>query len=319
MSKRPLAIAAAILAAPLLLAGISSQTPGDLTHPYRDRGERFESNYGFPTVNWAGYEWGVRETNSTIHWGDPQAEDPADGQKKWVQGATVQPNGDLSIRTEGIAGGVELNLVESTGYGTYTFTYSADFDEMDPHTVLGIFPYDMAEMELNTYDEVHVNSAGSTELDFIEISRWGDTSLPLPRGGVTYYPDARFNNRPDDYVIDRFDIPPGRQTLTTVAEWEEDSLRVTTTTEDGTVLSSVTSTVRVPEDTGTQQLRVNLWVTSRNTELIDGQRAFTTAEPAEVTFSSFSYNPKRAREPAEQIDAESGDLPITCRIGLFGC
>lgn len=247
-------------------------------------GERFSSSYGFPTFDWSGYQWAVRQTEGTLNWGDPQAKDPADNRAKWVNGAQVMPNGDLKLRSEGIRGGVEINAVESTGYGTYTFEFSADFNKMDPHNVLGIFPYDMAEMELNEVDEVHKNSHGSTEIDFIEISRWGSVDRALPHGGVTYYPDTE--RGPESYKISEFDIPAGHQTLLTIAEWEEDYLRVITKTKDGKVLSDVTATERVPRDTGTQQMRINLWTTPAN------EQEHRNARADEITFHEYTYSPQ---------------------------
>lgn len=274
-------------------------------------GQRFSSSYGFPTFDWSGYQWGVRQSNGVIDWGDPQAKDPSDGKQKWINGAKVLPNGDLSIRSEGIGGGVEINAVKSTGYGTYTFEYSADFNAMDPHNVLGIFPYDMAEMELNKVDEVHENGAGSTEIDFIEISRWGSVDRALPHGGVTYYPDERRPWRPNSYVIGQFDIPPGQQRLTTIAEWEQDWLRVVTKTAEGRVLSDVYSTTRIPRDTGTQQLRINLWTTPTN------RRAHVTAEPDEIIFHKFGYTPSIGSMGAP-TEPPSGTQPLSGPVAGAG-
>lgn len=277
------ALMVAAVASTSVIAPVTAQA--EMPAHIERTGQRFSSSYGFPTFDWSGFQWGVRQTHGVIDWGDPQAKDPSDGKQKWVNGAKVLPNGDLSIRSEGIGGGVEINAVKSTGYGTYTFEYSADFNAMDPHNVLGIFPYDMAEMELNKVDEVHENGDGSTEIDFIEISRWGSVDRKLPHGGVTYYPDERRPWRPNSYVIGQFDIPAGPQRLTTIAEWEQDWLRVVTKTAEGRVLSDVYSTTRIPRDTGTQQLRINLWTTPTN------RRAHTSAKPDEIIFHKFGYAP----------------------------
>ena len=277
------ALMVAAVASTSVIAPVAAQA--EMPAHIERTGQRFSSSYGFPTFDWSGFQWGVRQTHGVIDWGDPQAKDPSDGKQKWVNGAKVLPNGDLSIRSEGIGGGVEINAVKSTGYGTYTFEYSADFNAMDPHNVLGIFPYDMAEMELNKVHEVHENGDGSTEIDFIEISRWGSVDRKLPHGGVTYYPDERRPWRPNSYVIGQFDIPAGPQRLTTIAEWEQDWLRVVTKTAEGRVLSDVYSTTRIPRDTGTQQLRINLWTTPTN------RRAHTSAKPDEIIFHKFGYAP----------------------------
>lgn len=287
-----LTVAAALIAP---LTTTPAQAQADVPQHIQRTGKRFSTDYDFPTFDWSGCEWAVRQTEGKLNFGGPQAADPADNRAKWVNGATPLPNGDLKIRNEGIRGGVEINAVDSTGYGTYTFEYSADFNEMDPHNVLGIFPYDMAELELNKYDEVHKNSHGSTEIDFIEISRWGVVNRPLPHGGVTYYPDTA--QRPDRIKPAEFDIPAGHQTLQTIAEWEQDYLRVITKTKQGQVLSDVTSTHRVPRDTGTQQLRINLWTSGAN------RSEHKNAGADEIIFHDYNYSPHigaAAQEPAEK-------------------
>lgn len=246
----------------------------------------FRSDFGFPTINWAGRTWGVRERNDLITWGGPQAPDPADGNGKWIQGVTVSPSGELVLRNDGIRGGVEVHLVESTGYGTYRFVYSADFNAMDPNNVLGVFTYDMAEVVINTDADVHVNGDGHTEIDFIEVSRWGDKQRALPHGGVTYYPDDANSIDPERYNPGEFEIPPGFQRLTTIAEWRKDYLRVVTTAADGAVLADVTATERVPRDLGTQQVRINLWTTSVNP-------AHLNARGDEVIFNEFTFTPQK--------------------------
>nr|VDG64156.1 Uncharacterised protein [Streptococcus thermophilus] len=291
-----LTVVAAFIA-PLSVSPAQAQT--DVPQHIQRTGERFSTDYDFPTFNWSGCQWAVRQTEGKLDFGGPQAEDPADNRSKWINGAKVLPNGDLKIRNEGIRGAVEINAVDSTGYGTYTFEYSADFNRMDPHNVLGIFPYDMAELELNTFEEVHENSHGSTEIDFIEISRWGKVERALPHGGVTYYPDTP--QKPDRFNPAEFEIPAGHQTLQTTAEWEKDYLRVVTKTKQGRVLSDVTATHRIPRDTGTQQLRINLWTTSAN------KREHTNARADEIIFHDYNYSPHIGA--AGRAPADKGAVP----------
>ena len=100
--------------------------------------------------------------------------------------------------------------------------------------------------------------------------------------------------------ISGFDIPEGPQRLTTVAEWREGFLRVTTTTSDGTILSDVTATERVPIDNGTQQLHINLWTSAANEEL------YPQAQPDEVVFHSFTFIPDAScPEPSPESTEES--------------
>lgn len=57
----------------------------------------------------------------------------------------------------------ELILKKSLGYGNYKFKISANFSELDPNTVIGVFFYDdHSQSELN---DMH-------EIDVIEISKW---------------------------------------------------------------------------------------------------------------------------------------------------
>ena len=102
---------------------------------------------------------------------------------------------------------------------------------------------------------------------------------------MTYWPDDGKSVAPESHVVSEFDIPPGYLTLTTVAVWEADYLQVATTTADGTVLSEVTATKRIPADTGTQQLHMNLWTTQANAP------AYHNAQPDQVTFHSFEFIP----------------------------
>lgn len=288
-------VVTAAMIAPLSVSPVEAQE--SMPAHIQRTGERFSTNYDFPTFDWSGHKWAVRQTEGKLNFGGPQAEDPADGRAKWINGAQVLPNGDLKIQNDGIRGAVEINAIDSTGYGTYTFEYSGDFDNMDPHNVLGIFPYDMAELELNKLDEVHKNASGSTEIDFIEISRWGQIDRKLPHGGVTYYPDTP--QLPSRYNIDQFDVPAGQQTLQTIAQWEHNYLRVITKKKDGEVLSDVTSTHRVPQDTGTQQLRINLWTTGAN------KGEHKKAEGDEIIFHDYSYTPD-ADSPAATAPSSSG-------------
>lgn len=299
MKKRAVHRAFAVaLAAAIALPPISFAEPDDPAQNVSQECARFRTDYDFTTFNWAGFEWGVRERNHYMPWGGPQAPAPDEAVGNWVNGASVNDAGDLAVRNEGIRGGVELMTTESVGYGTYTLEYSADFGHMDPSSVLGIFLYDLAAQ----VDDNHTTQGGFTEIDFIEISRWGEEDWPLPHAGVTYYPDdlTKAPEPGDGMFISGFDIPEGPQRLTTVAEWREGFLRVTTTTSDGTILSDVTATERVPIDNGTQQLHINLWTSAANEEL------YPQAQPDEVVFHSFTFNPDAScPEPSPESTEES--------------
>lgn len=238
-------------------------------------GERFSSDWGQRTFNWSGFEWSVHGLN-----GRPQAVHPVTGKRQWIDGVSVNDKGEMVIESAGINGAVEVMMVPSTGYGTYEFTYSADFGKMDPSNVLGIFTYDWREFN---------RGGGFTEMDFIEISRWNAPHLPKTYGSMTYYPDDLKEAKPGTGIVpDGFDIPSGEQTLTTRAEWRKDYLRVVTTTADGKVLSDVTATERVPRDNA-QQVHINLWTSPQEEPF--GYQGYRRAHGDKITFHDFNYMP----------------------------
>ncbi|WP_161795906.1 hypothetical protein [Corynebacterium pilosum] len=120
-------------------------------------------------------------SDEVVTWGGPQATHPESGESHWVNGATVNAQGHLVLQSRGIDGGVELISERAMGYGTYTLRYSGDFGAFDPTTVLGIFTYDWADRVLPDYSA----QGGFTEIDFNEISRWGEADRPQVQGGAT--------------------------------------------------------------------------------------------------------------------------------------
>ncbi|OFL68574.1 MULTISPECIES: hypothetical protein [unclassified Brevibacterium] len=267
---------------------------------------RFETDYKFKTIEFSGQDWAIRSTNDVMGWGGPQAPHPSDGEGKWVQGAHVNGKDELVVQNKGIDGGVELIATESTGYGTYEFSYTGDFDGMDPSNVLGIFTYDTAEVAIDRTPgmEKHTNMKGSSEIDFIEISRWGSADRPKTFGMVTVYPDD-LKGFGDRVPHKRFDIPKGVQTIKTKAVWDKNYLRVITSLADGTVLSDDTQTKRVPRDNGTQQLRVNLWTTKANKSL------YPKAEGDKITFDDATFTPAGEKRKTEKKSDKSTTEPST--------
>ncbi|WP_257158905.1 hypothetical protein [Corynebacterium cystitidis] len=236
----------------------------------------FASTFKLDTVEWQGHVWAIRGTDNTIvSWGGPQATNPETGESHWVDGATVTDLGDLVLQAQGVNGGVELISEKSLGYGTYTFRYSGEFDAFHPNTVLGIFTYDWADQVLGDYEA----PAGCTEIDFNEISRWGNTTRPRIQGGATMYADAdgaRFN-------LAEYPLPSGAVELITIATWEPGLLHIVTTLAEGTVICDATATEHVPSS-GAQQLHLNLWTTTANNGHIG-------ATGDTVVFHDFSFKP----------------------------
>lgn len=236
----------------------------------------FSSTFGLETLDWEGHTWSIRGTNDgVVTWGGPQATHPETGESYWVAGANLNDQGDLVLQSQGIDGGVELTSDQAMGYGTYTLRYSGDFEAYDPNTVLGIFTYDWADRVLPDYSV----QGGFTEIDFNEISRWGEADRPQIQGGATMYADADGHR----FTLDEFDVPSGTVELITTATWQPGRLHIVTTLADGTVLSDATATEHVPASDA-QQLHLNLWTTSAG-------EGFADASGDTVVFHEFSYDP----------------------------
>lgn len=256
-------------------------------------GHRFSENYRLSTFQWQGYTWATRQVNEILNFGGPQAIDPEDGKDKWILGAKVQPNGDLLLKSEGIKGGVEIIAVDSMGYGTYEFEYTCDWNKMHPSNVFGIFPYDFADRVMaEKYPDVKYRVArGFSELDFIEISRWGDPNRKHPKGSLTYYPDDQ--RADDDYFQPgAYDIPDGKLRIRTVAVWKPDFLEATTSIVGGKQLDKSSATLRIPAD-NTQQLHINLWTNMGNKTPTNGKLFYEWAHGEEVLMHKFKFTPHK--------------------------
>lgn len=239
-------------------------------------GKRFESTFGFRTLQWAGRKWAVRSGS-----GMPQAVDPASGQRNWIAGAALLPNGDLELQSAGIKGGVEIIDTVSTGYGKYTVEYSAHWDAFHESNVFGIFPYDWVE---------HNPGGGRTEIDLIEVSRWHDRHKPFNEASSTVYPDEieGVAEPGTGYGVDEFPIPGGLVRLVTVAEWRAGYFKVTTSVKNGPVVMSYTADGPVPRDNA-QQMHINLWTsTPKDPVRFPGYR---TAKGETVVLHDYRYEP----------------------------
>lgn len=250
-------------------------------------GKRFEHAYGCRTFTWKGYEWAVREVNDILPFTGPQAVPEGERQAFWVDGAHLYPDGNLLLENAGIFGGVEIIAKQSMGYGTYTLEYSGDFDAMHPATVFGIFPYDFANKVIGENSGIDYEVAkGFTELDFLEISRWGNLRQKFAKGESTYYTDDTSKS----HQFGKFYLPSCPKRLKTVATWKPGFFGVKTTDESGYVLADASSTVDVPVD-NTQQLHINLWVTDQNSELVKGQPSHFSARGESVILHDFLFEP----------------------------
>lgn len=125
-----------------------------------------------PTLKWMGHEWTI--TNGRMAGVVP-------GRASNVQ---VDSNGylHLEIAREGrrVTAG-ELFSNDRMGFGTYQWEVQGPVDHMDPHAVLGLFPYG---------PQAGVGVDGENEID-IEFSNWAGTLCGgLCNADFTIYPST---------------------------------------------------------------------------------------------------------------------------------
>ena len=156
------------------------------------------------TIQWAGYNWKV--TNGGMagraH-GDPQ-------------NVSIEGNGHLRlsiVKRDGEWTSAELFTTDRFGFGTYHWVIEGDVYDMDPTTILGLFPY----------GPVHnLGTDAENEID-IEFSQWNDTCHGC-NADFTVYPSTG-NHKPKGVSAweDNFHVTGG--TLTTARmEWFPDHI-----------------------------------------------------------------------------------------------
>jgi hypothetical protein len=141
-------------------------------------------------LTFSGYEWEIRQIPS-----DRGGDNEYDSANAWTDAQgflhlrLVQRNGQWTS--------AEVILTRSLGYGTYTFLLQ-DTAQLDPAAAIGLLTWDDQGAEQN-----------HRELD-IEISRWGDPTIPNAQYVLQpYYVPAN---------VARFSAPAGR--LTHAFRWE---------------------------------------------------------------------------------------------------
>ena len=180
----------------------------------------------------SGYDWDVRDIPSDR--GGPNDYDPAN--------AWTDADGRLHLRLakrDNRWTSAEVILSRALGYGTYAFTVR-DTSSMDPAAALGLLTWDEQGADQN-----------HRELD-VEISQWGDRSLPNGQFVVQpFYVPAN---------VARFAAPSG--TLTHSFRWQPGraSFRTTrgTNAMAGDVVARHEFTSGVPTP-GTERVRMNLY------------------------------------------------------------
>ncbi len=114
------------------------------------------------TVQFSGYAWGVKASPDPVGPGPNRFSDLSSD-------VLVDAEGCLHLKIvsrNGIWYCTEVVLIDSFGYGTYTFNLLNRVDQLDPNAVLGLFTWD------DTAPQLH-----HREID-IEFSRWGSAQAP---------------------------------------------------------------------------------------------------------------------------------------------
>jgi hypothetical protein len=183
-------------------------------------------------LTFSGYEWEVRQAPSDR--GGANDYDPAN--------AWIDADGALHLRLtqqDGRWTSAEVILTRALGYGTYAFTVR-ETAHLDPAAALGMLTWDDEGADQN-----------HRELD-IEISQWGDRSIPNGQYVLQpYYVPAN---------VARFSAPRGQ--LTHSFRWEPgrasfQTVRGSSATR-GVIVAQHEFTSGVPTP-GTERVRMNLY------------------------------------------------------------
>ena len=156
------------------------------------------------TITWAGRTWKVTSGGM------------AGVASGYPQNVSVDEKGYLHLNIEKRDGkwtAAELFTVETLGFGTYQWVVEGNVYDMDPTTVLGLFPYGPVH---------HIGTDAENEID-IEFSKWNDTCHGC-NADFTVYPSTG-NRKPKGVSAweDNFHVTGG--TLTTARmEWASDHI-----------------------------------------------------------------------------------------------
>lgn len=228
------------------------------------------SGHAGTQLSWGGHEWTVTDGGM------------AGVAKGRPSNVTVDSAGRLHLaitKTGKRVTAAELFSNDNMGFGTYQWEIEGQVDRLDPHAVLGLFPYG---------PEHGVGRDGENEID-VEFSKWGNTLC----GGAcnadfTIYPSTghrALGPTEDDYALDLH----GGDLLTARVTWSSSS--VTETVMSGLQAPGSTENVleswtyAPPEPLARIPLQpapvgMNLWCFKKK-----------VATSQEVTILSFAYTP----------------------------
>lgn len=156
------------------------------------------------TVTWAGHTWKVTSGGMAgVATGDPA-------------NVSIDGNGYLHlqiVQRDGKWTSAEVFTTDRMGFGTYQWVIEGNVYEMDPTTVLGLFPYGPTH---------HIGADAENEID-IEFSQWNKTCHGC-NADFTVYPSTG-NRKPhgDSAWEDNFHVDGGNLT-TARMEWSSDHI-----------------------------------------------------------------------------------------------
>lgn len=153
-------------------------------------------------INWQGHTWKI--TN-----GGMAGVAPGDSSN-----VSVDANGFLHlsiVKESGKWTAAELFTVDNLGFGTYQWVVEGDVWNMDPVTVLGLFPYGPTH---------GIGKDATNEID-IEFSQWNNTCV-CNADFTVYPPVARAQHKPS-YELN-FKVDKGTNLTTARMEWSSASI-----------------------------------------------------------------------------------------------
>jgi len=218
-------------------------------------------------IHWSGYEWKLTHGGMAgVATGDPA-------------NVTIDSHGYLHLRItqrDGKWSASELFTTADYGFGTYQWVIEGDVYDMDPTTVLGLFPYGPTH---------HFGTDAENEID-IEFSQWNKTCHGC-NADFTVYPSTG-NHKPKGVSAweDNFHVTGG--TVTTARmEWFPDHIVFTLMNGAqpiGTTAEVIKTETYTSDKTNIPQVAVpvgiNLWCFKG-----------TPAKDQEVIIRDFHYAP----------------------------
>lgn len=255
-----------------------------------------------PTIKWAGREWLVRDNS----WkpGGPIAS------HSW-NASNVQPLGEsLSLTTkmvDGKATGAEIVSKEPMGYGRYSFSFDVNTADFDQYAIFGAF----------TFDWDPEAKPGFSEVDAVEISKWGNAKAKSPIAKFTHYVD----NKPEGTSEHCEDLPEKTSFIqrTVIMDWSPGKITRAVKDHYGNILHSSEITKSVPKPTDTTQFHFNVWAYG----LPDAQ---TECKKFTAYVTDFTYTPASQKQlapstpslPAPKGTDASASVPDDGSIAVFG-